>query len=94
MKLPLKWGVLALLGLWGLHASLDEPRERMLVLVAAMGVALWTAFSLKIPPKRRPEDESLLDPPEDAQAEDFDEEELAKEAKAAGPADDDGPPRR
>ena len=61
MKLPLRWGLLLLLGIWALHSSAEADTHRMLLLVAGMGVALWTAFSLKIPP-RKPGDQPSLWP--------------------------------
>jgi len=67
MKLPLKWGLLVLAALAVLHSALEAPNARTVVLVVAMGVALWTAFSLNIPPRREPEPEPLLEPPEDGE---------------------------
>ena len=53
MKLPLKIGLpllgLLLVGLW-----LSEGAAKLPLLLAAMGVALWSAFSLP-PPKQPPE---------------------------------------
>jgi hypothetical protein len=66
MKLPLKWGLAALLGLWVLHGFLEAPDARTLLLVVAMGVALWTAFSLNIPAKKEPrQEEPVIPPPEE-----------------------------
>lgn len=72
MKLPLRWGLLLLLGIWALHSYADSDAHRMVLLVVGMGVALWTAFSLKIPPRKpgdvpslwpqRPGDEESEDP--------------------------------
>lgn len=81
MKLPLKWGLLALVGLWVLHGALESPRERIVLLIAAMGVALWTAFSLNIPPKPKPEEESLLDPPEEEERDESDSDLNTEEKK-------------
>jgi hypothetical protein len=59
MKLPPKIG-LPLLGLLLLGLAFTEGRENLLVTVLAMGVALWTAFSLPHPgPRRR--DPSLVE---------------------------------
>ena len=63
MKLPLRYG-LPLLGLLLLALSLVEGRERTLLLVGAMGVALWTAFSLPHPGPK-PEEPPMV-PPEDS----------------------------
>jgi hypothetical protein len=52
MKLPVKIG-LPLLGLLLLGVSFTEGRENLLLIVLAMGVALWTAFSLPHPGPRR-----------------------------------------
>lgn len=46
MKLPLRYGLLLLAGLLLLSATLAAGPERSVVLLAAMGVAVWTAFSL------------------------------------------------
>jgi hypothetical protein len=53
MKLPLKIG-LPLLGLLLVGLALSEGAAKWPLLLAAMGVALWCAFSLP-PPKRPPE---------------------------------------
>ena len=63
MKLPLRYG-LPLLGLLLLVLSLVDGRERTLFLVVAMGVALWTAFSLPHPGPK-PEEPPLF-PPKDS----------------------------
>jgi hypothetical protein len=66
MKLPLRWGLAALLGLWVLHGFLEAPNARTLLLVVAMGVALWTAFSLNIPARTGTrEEEPMIPPPEE-----------------------------
>lgn len=92
MKLPLKWGLLALVGLWLLHGALDDRNARTTVLIAAMGVALWTAFSLKIPPKREPEEEPLLEPPEDEEGEAAaDAEANSRESETPPPGGERGP---
>lgn len=71
MKLPLRWGLLLLLGIWALHSYAESDAHRMVLLVVGMGVALWTAFSLKIPP-RKPGDVPSLWPqrPGDGEPED------------------------
>ena len=48
MKLPARYGLPLLLGALGL-AWLWEGQLRFLGLIAAMGLALWTAFSLPPP---------------------------------------------
>ena len=53
MKLPLKIG-LPLLGLLLVGLALSEGAAKLALLLAAMGVALWSAFSLP-PPKPPPE---------------------------------------
>lgn len=52
MKLPLRYGLLSLLALFLLHAYTESEQLRLLILVGGMAIALWTAFSLKIPPRR------------------------------------------
>jgi hypothetical protein len=52
MRLPLRLG-LPLLALLLLGLQFAEGRERLLLLVAAMGVALWCAFSLPHPGRHR-----------------------------------------
>lgn len=55
MKLPLRYGIpLLLVLLAGLTAV--DGLERTMLLVAAMGVALWSALSLPRPPPREAED--------------------------------------
>lgn len=54
MKLTLKLGI-PLLVLLLLASSQVEGAARTLVLILAMGVALWTAFSLPHPGPREPE---------------------------------------
>lgn len=55
MKLPLRFGVPLLLALLaGLTAV--EGLERTVLLVVAMGVALWSALSLPRPPPREAQD--------------------------------------
>ena len=61
MKLPLRYGLLALLGVFLAHSAVDDQRLRLLLLVVGMGLALWTAFSLKIPPRREPENRGGLE---------------------------------
>ena len=62
MKLPLKWGVpLLLFLLAGIMVSAGP--ERMVLLMLAMGVALWSAFSIPHPgPKRKEDDPSWIWP--------------------------------
>jgi hypothetical protein len=70
MRLPIGWGLALLAGLWVLHALLDDPRLKTALLIVAMAVALWTAFSLNIPARKaEPEDPSVLEPPEEESGE-------------------------
>lgn len=59
MKLRLRYGALALLALLA-AVALTGGTLRLALLIAAMGVALWTALSLPRPPGQRepPEDEA------------------------------------
>jgi hypothetical protein len=52
MKLPLRYG-LPLLALLLLGLAVTEGAERFALLLAAMGVALWSAFSLPHPGPRQ-----------------------------------------
>jgi len=63
MKLPLKIG-LPLLGLLLVGLSLSTGAARLGLLLAAMGVAIWTAFSL--PPPKRPPELHVIEPGEDS----------------------------
>lgn len=80
MKLPLKVG-LPLLGVLLLGLAFVEGREQTVLLVIAMGVALWSAFSLPHPGPR-PAPRSLVERslPEDVR-------------DAVGDDEDDPPPR-
>jgi hypothetical protein len=69
MKLPPLWGFGLLLGLWVLHAFLDDPTQKTALLILAMAVALWTAFSLNIPDREPEPERSLLEPPEEGEGE-------------------------
>jgi hypothetical protein len=53
MKLPLKFGLPILVAIWVVHGFVEDENTRTFLLVAAMAVALWTAFSLNIPPRRK-----------------------------------------
>ena len=68
MNLPLKVGLPLLVALL-VGSSFAEGFERTAVLVAAMAVALWTAFSLphvrRPPPEEPPPDEAEAEPPEE-----------------------------
>lgn len=55
MKLPLRFGLPLLLVLLAGLIAMDGP-ERTVLLVAAMGVALWSALSLPRPPPEEAED--------------------------------------
>lgn len=54
MKLPLKFGIPLLAILWIGSSAADDPQIGMALRVAAIGAALWTAFSLPIPKSRPP----------------------------------------
>ena len=73
MRLPLPWGSGLLVGLWVLHGFLTHPAEKTALLIVAMGVAMWTAFSLNIPAKKPEPERSLLVPPEEEEGEDGEE---------------------
>lgn len=51
MKLPLKIGIPVLLAMLA-GTALTEGNTRMLLVVASMGIALWTALSLPRPAQR------------------------------------------
>lgn len=59
MRMRLRYGVPLLLALWIGSGQMADARWEMVLRVLAMGVALWTAFSLPIPP-RRPTPEQAL----------------------------------
>ncbi len=52
MRMRLRYGIPLLLGLWIGSSQVADARWELLLRVLAMGVALWTAFSLPIPPRR------------------------------------------
>lgn len=56
MKMPLKYGIPLLIALWLGSGYTDYGQGKTALMSLAMGVALWTAFSLPRPPRRRPED--------------------------------------
>jgi len=64
--MPLLPGFLLVVGLLVGSSLLENNPLQNFFLVAAMGVTLWTAFSLPIPPRRDPHplDEALLPPQE------------------------------
>jgi len=71
MKLPLKTGLPLLVVLWVTGEYVLEGTAGLAVLVAAMAVALWTAYSLPIAPKHPGDDppaEWLPTPPPDEEA--------------------------
>lgn len=53
MRLRLRYGIPLLLALWIGSSQPADPRWALVLRLLAMGVALWTAFSLPIPPRRR-----------------------------------------
>jgi hypothetical protein len=60
MKLPLKYGIPLLIVLWLASGYTAYGEGKTLLMMLAMGVALWTAFSLPRPrrrPPREPEEE-------------------------------------
>ncbi len=74
MKMPLKYGIPLLIVLWLASGYTSYGQGKTLLMVLAMGVALWTAFSLPRPRRRRLEE-----------AEDAEEE---SEAEPHGPPGD------
>ena len=75
MKLPLRWGFLALIAIWLGYGFVEQQAMKSGILIMAMGIALWTAFSLNIPARRRPEP---YDEEDDGDAEDESEEDRDK----------------
>lgn len=65
MKMPLKFGIPLLIALWLASGFMEYGQGKTLLMALAMGVALWTAFSLPRPRRRRPEEpeEPEEDPP-------------------------------
>ena len=53
MKLPLRWGALALVAIWLGYGFVEQQAMKSGILIMAMGIALCTAFSLNIPAKRK-----------------------------------------
>ena len=56
MKLPLRFGLPLLVGLWLASGYTPYGQGKTLLMVLAMAVALWTAFSLPLPRRRHPEE--------------------------------------
>lgn len=86
MKLPLRFGIPLLLVLLVALTAVDGP-ERTVVVVAAMGVALWAALSLPRPPPKEAEDtlERRLEIDEDEEVELNGGESPAVETQGADP---------
>lgn len=80
MKIPLRYGIPLLLALWLGSGLASEPPLPNLLRMLAIGVALWTAFSLPIP--RRYEEEE--DPEGYPITEDADAEEDSPENGGSG----------
>ncbi len=57
MKLPLKYGIPLLIVLWLASGVTSYGEGKTFLMMLAMGVALWTAFSLPRPRRRVPEGE-------------------------------------
>ncbi len=67
MRLPLKYGIPLLIGLWLASGHTDYGQGKTVMMILAMGVAMWTAFSLprpRRPPPGPPEEEEEALPPE------------------------------
>ena len=95
MKLPLKFGLPILAGIWIWHGFVEHTMARTMLLVAAMAVALWTAFSLNIPPRRKGDEAETglqLEELDDEGAPDRDEEEEDGENGKNGEPGDRGRP--
>ncbi len=56
MKMPLKYGIPLLIALWLASGFIEYGQGKTLLMALAMGVALWTAFSLPRPRRRKPEE--------------------------------------
>lgn len=67
MKLPLKYGIPLLIVLWLASGYTDYGQGKTGLMMLAMGVAMWTAFSLPRP--RRRQWEEAEDAEGDAEAE-------------------------
>ena len=72
MRMRLRYGVPLLLALWIGSAWMADPRWELALRVLAMGVALWTAFSLPIPPRRREPEPDLRIVSDEGEAPDLD----------------------
>ncbi len=68
MKLPLRYGIPLLIVFWLASGYTDYGQGKTLLMVLAMGVAMWTAFSLPRPRKWRPEITEDEDASEDGEA--------------------------
>lgn len=62
MKIPLRYGVPLLAALWIGSGLAEQPPLPNLLRVLAIGVALWTAFSLPIPRRSEEEEDPEGDP--------------------------------
>jgi hypothetical protein len=98
MRLPLHIGFPILVALLLMAGAVDIGPERSALLVVAIVLALWMAFSLNIRPRGPPEPEEdpdapVLEPPEDIEP--LDEKELkALEDEARKAEHPRGPYRR
>lgn len=54
MKMPLKYGIPLLIVLWLASGFTEYGQGKTLLMALAMGVAMWTAFSLPRPRRRKP----------------------------------------
>ena len=66
MKMPLKFGIPLLILLWLASGFTEYGQGKTLLMSLAMGVALWTAFSLPRPRSRHPEEleqDGEMEPP-------------------------------
>ena len=55
MKMPLRYGIPLLIFLWLASGYTSYGEGKTLMMMLAMGVAMWTAFSLPRPKRRPPE---------------------------------------
>ena len=91
MKLPLRFGIPLLLALLAGLAVVDG-QERNVLLVVAMGVALWSALSIPRPPPKETEDtlEQRLEMADGEEMELNGGESSPEEKKEAEPDPEDG----
>jgi hypothetical protein len=98
MKMPLKYGIPLLIALWLGAGFVEYGQGKTLLMVLAMGVAMWTAFSLPRPRRRQPEEfedgpplESAP-PPEDGDSATADGETAPEDGDSPSPTNGSGRP--